>query len=167
MLKATLNSVGGEKASLILPAPDPTSCARCSVTLPVLQVTSIDFITKISDRNIKFFLPPELSSNVIDLVDPGTPTQIIRTFRTPFKGVPLGVLYDDNGVYLGFLDSAFSNLSLLVFEDGTFQFATRKEAESNGKSTTYTAVKSDTRSSYLMFQNRDKKQLLRYSSSCE
>ena len=167
VIKATLSSVGGEKASLLLPPPDPMSCARCSVTLPVLQVTSSDFITKISDKNIKFIMPPEFTTDQVQLVDATDVTKVKQTWRIPFRGQPLSVLYDENAIYLGFPESELSELSVLVFDDGTFQFATRREAEAVGKGVAFDSSKlNDQSHSYMLFQNRDKKQLLRFSKSC-
>jgi hypothetical protein len=168
ILKANLNSVGGEKASLLLPAPDLMACARCPVTLPILQVTPTDFITKVSERNIKFLLPPEFGSDEVHLLDPKDPVKILKSWRIPFKGTPLGVLYDENAIYLSFPEPELSGLSLLVFEDGTFQFATRKEAESNGKSSAFDAGKAKQAGYiYLLFQNRDKKQVVGFPKSCK
>jgi hypothetical protein len=168
VLKATLNSVGGETASLLLPPPDPASCTRCSVTLPVLQVSAADFITKISERNIKFYMPAGLAADQVQLLDPNDLTKVKQIWRVPFKGVPLGVLYDENAVYLGFSAPEFIDLALLVFDDGTFQFSTRKEAVSNGKGAVYEPEKAiGPAFSYLVFQNRDKKQVVRYQKSCK
>jgi len=167
-IKATLNSVGGEKASLLLPRPDPMSCAPCSVTLPVLQVTSSDFITKISDKNIKFLMPPEFTADQIQLIDATDLTKVKQIWRIPFKAMPLSVLYDENAIYLGFSEPELSELSILVFDDGTFQFATRKEAASIGKGEAFDSSKmNDQTHNYLLFQNRDKKQLVRFPKSCK
>ena len=168
VIKASLNSVGGEKASIILPPPDPASCAPCSVTLPMLQVTQADFITKISDRNIKFFMPPEFATDQIQLLDVNDTTKVKQTWRVPLKSTPLGILYDENAIYLTVPTADLTELSLLVFDDGTFQFATRKEAESVGKVISFDSSKTnDPTHSYLQFQNRDKKQLVRFPKACK
>jgi hypothetical protein len=168
VLKATLSSVGGEKAGLLLPPPDPMSCVPCSVTLPVLQVTSSDFITKISDRNIKFVMPPEFTTDQVQLLDATDVTKVKQTWRIPFKAQPLSVLYDENAIYLGFPERELSELSLLVFDDGTFQFATRREAETIAKGVAFDSSKMNDQShSYMLFQNREKKQLVRFPKSCK
>lgn len=166
-LRATLISVGGEKASLLLPQPNTSPCTHCSVTLPVLQVTSSDFITLISGRNIKFLIPDGLLSDEVLLLDAANPTKTKKRFRIPFKAKPLGVLYDENGVYLEVPDPQFSDLALIVFDEGTFQFATRKEAESNGKPTVFDmGTSAESGASYLTFQNRDKKLLVKFPKDC-
>jgi hypothetical protein len=166
-LKATLVSVGGEKASLLLPQPNTSPCTHCSVTLPVLQATSSDFITLISGRNIKFLIPEGLLSDEVVLLDAADPIRIKKRFPVPFKAKPLGVLYDENGIYLEMPDPQFSDLAVIVFDEGTFQFATRKEAESNGKPAAFDMGKNaEPGSSYLTFQNRDKKLLVKFPKDC-
>lgn len=166
-IKATLKSVGGETAALLFPPPDPKSCTPCSVSLPALQVTAVDFITKISERNIKFYLPNGFTTEQVQLLDTNDMDKVKQTWRVPFNAVPLGVLYDENAIYLAMPNPELIDLSLLVFDDGTFQFATRKEAEANGKSSRSTPGKIvDQTHNYLTFQNRDKKQVVRYSKAC-
>jgi hypothetical protein len=167
VLKAALNSVGGDKASLILPPPDRSSCAVCSVSLPVLQTTNADFVTIINGLNVKFYMPKEFLMDEVVLLDPADLTKATHSFRVPFRTKPLGVLYDENGVYMEMPDPSFSEITLLVFDEGTFQFATRKEAESNGKSAAFDPGKNGNADfSYLQFQLRGRKEIVRFRKPC-
>jgi hypothetical protein len=166
-LKATLNSVGGEKAGLLFPPPDSSSCMPCSVNLPALQVTPQDFITIISGRNIKFSFPPDLYSDEIELLDPSDTAKVKKTFKIPFRSQVLGVLYDENGLYISLPEPDLSDLALLVFDEGTLQFATKTEAESNGKAVFLDLGKTaESGHGYKAFQIRDKKLIVKYPTPC-
>jgi hypothetical protein len=168
VLRANLNSVGGDKASLILPSPDQRSggTCRCSVTIPALQVTPTEFVTMIGGRNIKFYMPQGLVTDEVALLD-ATNQSVKRKWVMPFRTEPISVLYDENAVYLGFREPELSDLSLLVFDEGTFQIATRKEAEGIAKRVEFDPGKSvDPGFAFVQFQNREKRQLLRYPKSC-
>ena len=44
----------------------------------------------------------------------------------------MGIMFDENVIFLGFNDPDLADLTLLVFGEGTFQIGTRKDAEDGG-----------------------------------
>ena len=60
---------------------------------------------------------------------------IKRKWRLPFRTIPVGVSSDENVLYLGFDEPELAGLSLMIYSEGVFQFATRAEAELGGKGT--------------------------------
>jgi hypothetical protein len=79
-LSATLSSVAGEKAPIIIPEPAAVAgeCTKCYVTLPVLEITGTDFITIVQGQNIKFHLPGNFIVNEAVLVDPKDATKVLK-----------------------------------------------------------------------------------------
>ena len=132
-LNATLKSVEAEAAALALPEPQFASddCGGCYIEIPVLQITPTDFITRFGGQNIKFVLPANFTVNHVDLLDPKSPASVKR-FLVPFRATPIGVTFDQNVIYLGFDEPELHDLSLLVFDQGTFEIGIRKEAEEGG-----------------------------------
>jgi hypothetical protein len=170
-LRTKLRSVGGEPASLTLPPADfaNTECSKCSVTLPVLELTEKEFVALMLGRNIKFHLPPNFLVSEAALVDEKDLTTVRTKWRIPFRTRPLGVSYDGNVLYLGFPDPELKEISLAVFGEGVFQFATREEAESNGKGSALSEVPKDATNpdrAFVRFENRGLKQMVKYSNSC-
>ena len=135
-LSATLKSVD-EPAPLALPEPQFVSddCGGCFIDIPVVQLTANDFVTVISGRNIKFALPANFKTNTVELLDTKTPTTIKRKWPLPFRSTPMGIMFDENVIFLGFNDPDLADLTLLVFGEGTFQIGTRKDAEDGGPGT--------------------------------
>jgi hypothetical protein len=171
-LRTKLQSIGGEPAMLTLPPADFNNpeCAKCSVSLPVLELTDKEFVALMLGTNIKFRLPVNFIVAEAMLVDDKDLTTIKKKWRIPFRSVPLGVSYDENVLYLGLPDPELKDLSLAVFGEGVFQFATRDEAESNGKGTPVKEVVKDLANpnlAYLRFENRGLKQVVKYSGACQ
>lgn len=133
-LGVSLQSAGAEKAALALPQPILTTpeCGDCYVELPVLEMTASDFVTLIQGHNIKFAIPQNFEVNKIYLLDNNDPKKTIRTWRVPFRALPIGVTEDQNVIYLGFEHPELAALSLAVFESGVFEITTRTEAEEGG-----------------------------------
>lgn len=170
-LKTKLRSVGAEAANLTLPPADFSNqeCSKCSVTLPVLELTEKEFVALMLGKNIKFHLPTNLAVSEVILVDEKDLTTIKKKWRVPYRTVPLGVSYDENVLYLGLPDPELKELSLAVFGEGVFQFATREEAESNGKATPLKDLAKDPADpnlAFLRFENRGLKQVVKYSNAC-
>jgi hypothetical protein len=171
-LKTKLKSVGGEPANLTLPPADfaNNECGKCSVTLPVLEITDKEFVALMLGQNIKFHLPANFTVAEAVLFDEKDPTAIKTKWRMPFRTKPLGVSYYGNVVYLGLPDPELKDLSLGVFAEGVFQFTTREEAESNGKGIIpglNTPVNPrDPRSRYIIFDNRGIMQTVRFTDAC-
>lgn len=134
-LGVSLLSVGAEGAKLKLPDPTLTSvnCGDCFVTLPILEMTANNFVTIVSEQNIKFHRPANFLVNEVNLVDTVDGMNVKKTWRVPFRSKPIGISYDENVLYMGFDEVELSGLSLLVFEEGVFQIGTRDEAEAGGK----------------------------------
>jgi hypothetical protein len=164
-LRTKLRSVGAEAATLTLPPADfsNSQCSKCSVTLPVFEVTDQDFIALMLGTNIKFHRPTNFLTSEAYLVDDKDLTTIKKKWRIPFRSVPLGVSYDENVLYIALHDTELKDLSLAVFSEGVFQFATREEAESNGKPTPLQGV---SEVSLMRFENRELKHVVKFSKSC-
>jgi hypothetical protein len=133
-LSASLKSIDAEQVSLSLPSPNVAApeCGGCFVELPLLEITDRTFVTVLRGRNIKFGLPNGVQTNEAVLLDAKDPTKVKRTWKIPFRAVPIGISYDENVLYLGFDEPELSQLSLLVFGQGVFQIGTREEAEDGG-----------------------------------
>lgn len=170
-LRTKLRSVGAEPAALTLPPADfaNNECSKCSVTLPVLELTDKEFVALMLGHNIKFHLPVNFIVSEAILVDGTDLITVKKKWRIPFRSVPLGVSYDENVIYLGFFEPELNEMSLAVFGEGVFQFATREEAESNGKGTPvkeFTKDPANPNLAFMRFQNRGLKQVVRYSNAC-
>ncbi len=170
-LRTKLRSVGAEPANLTLPPADfaNNECSKCSVTLPVLELTDKEFVALMLGRNIKFHLPVNFIVSEAVLVDEKDMSTVKKKWRIPFRSVPLGVSYDENVLYMGFFEPELKDISLAVFGEGVFQFATREEAESNGKGEPVKEFPKDPANpnlAFMRFENRGLKQVVRYSNTC-
>ncbi len=170
-LRTKLKSVGAEPATLTLPPADfgNNECSKCSVTLPILELTDKEFVALMLGHNIKFHLPVNFIVSEAFLVDEKDVTTVKKKWRIPFRSVPLGVSYDENVLYLGLFEPELKEISLAVFGEGVFQFATREEAESNGKGTPvkeFTKDPANPNLAFMRFENRGLKQVVRYSNAC-
>ncbi len=170
-LRTKLKSVGAEPATLTLPPADfaNNECSKCSVTLPVLELTDKEFVALMLGHNIKFHLPVNFIVSEVVLVDEMDLVTIKKKWRIPFRSAPLGVSYDENVLYLGVFEPELKDISLAVFGEGVFQFATREEAESNGKGTLLKEFPKDPANpnlAFMRFENRGLKQVVRYSNAC-
>jgi hypothetical protein len=125
--------VDGDAASLALPEARFSDCGRCYMLMPLLQITSADFVTVVLGQNIRFHLPSNFESSEVVLVDSKDKSTIRRKWRVPSKMEPVGVSYDENVLYLAFNEPELSDLSLQIFGEGTFQIGTRAEADEGGK----------------------------------
>ena len=170
-LRTKLRSVGAEPATLTLPPADfaNNECSKCSVTLPILELTDKEFVALMLGHNIKFHFPVNFIVSEAFLVDEKDLITVKKKWRIPFRSVPLGVSYDENVLYLGFFEPELKDISLAVFGEGGFQFATGEEAESNGKGTLLKEFPKDPANpnvSFLRFENRGLKQVVKYSNPC-
>lgn len=130
----TLKSVDGDAAALALPDARfaPGNCG-CYMLIPLLQITTTDFVTLIAGRNIRFALPSNFKPNEAVLIDEKDRSIVKRRWRIPERLEPIGVSHDENVLYLAFNEPELKDLSLAVFGEGVFQIATRVEAEEGGK----------------------------------
>jgi hypothetical protein len=171
-LRTKLSSVGGEPATLTLPPADFTNnaCGKCSVTLPVLEITETEFVALMWGRNIKFTLPANLKPAEAALVDAADAGKVKTKWRLPYRSKPLGVSYDGGVIYLALPDPDLKDLALAVFREGVFQFTTRADAESNGTakpSPPTPAIPAITNPGSILFDNRGTKQLVQYAETCQ
>lgn len=136
-LGAQFQSVGADKASLALPQPILTTadCGDCYIELPILEITDSDFVTPIQGHNIKFQLPPNFAVNKAFLLDSKDQSKISKTWRIPYRTMPIGVSYDQSVLYVGFENPELRALSVAVFDSGAFEITTRVEAENGGLGT--------------------------------
>ncbi len=132
-LGTQLQSIGQERAALALPSPTirEDHCGGCEITLPILQLTDSEFITRMSGQNIGFRKPTNFITQAAMLIDPAN-GNVKRRWNLPFRAEPIGVSHDENVFYLALPQPELKNLSLAVFTEGVFQFATRAEAEDGG-----------------------------------
>lgn len=167
LLNGTLKSVDGEAASLALPEARFTDCGGCYMLMPLLQITTSDFVTVIRGQNIRFHLPSNFASNEIVLVDPKDKTAVRRKWRVPAKMEPIGVSYDENVLYLAFNEPELTDLSLEVFGEGTFAIGTRAEAEEGGKGVRGSGESLSSGLDYTKFDRWGKTYLVRFERSCK
>ena len=170
-LRTKLRSVGAEPAALTLPPADfaNNECSKCSVSLPILELTDKEFVALMLGHNIKFHLPVNFIVSEAFLVDEKDLNTVKKKWRIPFRSVPLGVSYDENVLYLTLFEPELKDISLAVFGEGVFQFTTREEADSNGKGTLVKEFPKDIANpnlAFMRFENRGLKQVLRYSNAC-
>lgn len=133
-LGGTLKSVNGDRTRLALPPAQITTdeCGGCYLEIPLLQITQTNFITVLLGQNIGFELPGNVAAGRVGLVD-DKGTTVKKMWLIPRRMRPIGVTHDENVVYLAFPEKELQDISLAVFGEGTFQIATRTEAEEGGK----------------------------------
>jgi hypothetical protein len=167
-LGATLKSVDAEGAALSLPEPKFPASADCNcyIELPMLQMTDVDFITIISERNIRFHKPANFSTHEVFLLDVKDPKTTKRKWRIPFRGVPIGISFDENVLYLAFPDPALNDLSLMVFGEGVFQIGTRAEAEQGGIGKVIKIAGGPGDDSRVQFDRWQKSMIISYKNPC-
>lgn len=134
-LSGALKSVDGDRAKLALPPAQfaDERCGGCYLDIPLLQITKTSFITILLGRNIGFELPGNVTPVQAVLLDAEEGRTVKRTWAIPERLVPIGISHDENVLYLAFKEPELSDLSLAVFTEGTFQIATRADAEDGGK----------------------------------
>jgi hypothetical protein len=135
----------------------------------VFEVTDNDFIALMLGNNIKFHRPTNFATAEAFLLDEKD-LKIAKTrWRLPYKAEPLGVSYYEDVIYLPLPDPELKHLSLAVFSEGSYQFATREEAESNGKPMVIKDTPVDTsnqNSKYVRFNNRGLSQTVKFQAAC-
>lgn len=171
-LNAKMNSVDGEIASVTLPEVmfDNRECGKCYVLLPILQFTSKEFVTIIQDRNIRFYTPSNLIYNEVSLMDGKNFSSKIRSWKIPFRGVPLSISEDDKMIVLDLNNKEFSDIVLTIYEEGVFQFFPKKDLDLSIKGTILNEIPKDSGSSdtsFISFIRGENKQILKFGSSCQ
>lgn len=138
-LGGTLQSIGGDRAKLALPDPVflTSECGGCLISLPVLQVATRDLIVIVRERNIKFAMPANFVAEMVHLVDDSPIIGVRNSWRIPFRTEPVGISSDAAVIYLAFSEPELFQLSLLVYDEGSFRIGTMAEAEAGGKGSSY------------------------------
>ena len=168
MLGGTLKSVDGDRARLSLPEAQITTeeCGGCYLNIPLLQITSTSFITVLLGRNIGFELPGNVASGRVGLVDEKGTGAARKLWAIPRRMRPIGVSHDENVVYLAFPEPDLQDLSLAVFTEGTFQIATRAEAEEGGKGEVHLSSSSPAAMRIMKFSRWGKIYYIGYWEPC-
>ncbi len=160
-VRMKLQTVGADPTDLKVPPVTFSSSKTCpcSITLPVFEITDNDLIALMLGTNIKFQRPKVFRTFEVFLVDNNDPSIKKKRWNTPFYSEPLGVSYDGNVLYLALPDTELKDLSLAVFSEGVFQFATLAEAKSNG-------VAKKLADSLIRFDNRGVEQTIMVVNKC-
>lgn len=171
-LRTALKSVTGEAASLLLPEPgfDKGECAPCYVSLPVLELTDKDFITIVEDRNIKFHLPQNFKASEAILVDGKDLTTAKTKWKLPFHTTPLSVSDENDILYVGFAESELSDLVLMIYGDGAFQFVAKSYIDTGKKGVLlkdFSADPSNPNLAFIRFEKNGILQTIKFSKRCK
>jgi hypothetical protein len=112
---------------------DLDKCSGCYVRFALLEISDNYFVTKVMGANIKFDLPPNLTSTEAWLVGGADAVKPVKRWRIPSRLVPISLSHDDNVLYLDVNIPELKDLSLAALSEGVFEFATRSEAETGTK----------------------------------
>jgi hypothetical protein len=166
-LRIKLRSKDGTETNLKIPPADfeTGECAKCSVTLPILEATDKTFITIVMGQNIGFERPGGFELSKIALIDDQKQPQIEREWLVPFRTKPIGISFDGRIIYLSFKEAELADIVLAVFSEGVFEIVSRAEAGSIGKQKKNVA-ENNSRFEYVEFDRNNKKFVLRYPSDC-
>lgn len=166
-LSANLQSSGAEKAKIALPDPifDLDYCTGCYLKFALLEITDQHFVTKVMGHNIKLDLPAGIDATEAWLVDPTNSSNILKRWRIPSRLTPIGVSYDENVLYLDLNIPELTDISLAVFTEGTFEFATRTEAEDGGKGELANETLHNERKK-MVFNRWKKKYVVSFGQTC-
>lgn len=171
-LRTALKSATGEPASLLLPEPgfDRSECASCYVSMPVLELTDKDFITIVEGSNIKFNLPQNFIASEADLVDGKDLTTVKTRWKLPFRATPLSVSDEGDILYVGFAESELSDLILMIYNDGAFQFAAKTYVDVGKKGILLKDFPKDASNpnlAFIRFEKNGTSQTIKFSKRCE
>ncbi len=170
-LKATLKSPLGESAALLLPEPafTKTDCLPCYVSIPVMEATAKDFVTSVEGKNIKFFLPANFILSDVFLVDNADLKTVKKSWKIPFRTIPLSISDSGNIIYLGFAEPELKDLALMVFSEGVFQFTPKNEIDADIKVSPLKDFPKDALNanlSFLKFKSGELIQTIKFSTAC-
>lgn len=170
-LRTALKSPLGESANLILPEVSfsKAECVPCFVELPIFEATAKEFVTLVEGRNIKFYLPSNFILNEAALVDAKDLTIVKRRWKIPFRATPLAVSDDGGILYLGFPEPELSELALMAFSEGVYQFCAKSELDAAQKTTPLKEFPKDANNpnlAFMKFASGEKTQIVKFSSRC-
>lgn len=171
-LRAALKSPVGENANLLLPEVNfsKNECVPCFVRLPILEATAQEFVTLVQGKNIKFFLPPNFILNEAFLVDGKDLTTVKTRWRMPFRTTPLSVSDSGNILYLGFPEPELSDLALMAYGEGVFQFCAKSEIDADKKGVLLKDFPQNANNpnlAFIKFTGGETNQIIKFSTACE
>jgi len=171
-LRTALKSPVGENANLLLPEVNfsKNECVPCFVRLPILEVTAQDFVTLVEGKNIKFFLPSNFILNEAFLVDEKDLTTVKARWKIPFRTAPLSVSGNGNILYLGFPEPELSDLALMAYSEGVFQFCAKSEIDVEKKGVLlkeFPKNASNPNLAFIKFTGGETNQIIKFSTACE
>jgi hypothetical protein len=171
-LRTALKSPVGENANLLLPEVSfsKNECAPCFVRLPMLEATANDFVTLVEGKNIKFFLPSNFILNEAFLVDEKDLTTVKTRWKIPFRTAPLSVSDSGNILYLGFPEPELSDLALMAYGEGVFQFCAKSEIDADKKGVLlkdFPKNADNPNLAFMKFSSGETTQIIKFSTACE
>jgi hypothetical protein len=171
-LRTVLKSPSGENANLLLPEVNfsKNECAPCFVRLPMLEATAQDFVTLVEGKNIKFFLPSNFLLNEAFLVDEKDLTTVKMRWKIPFRTAPLSVSDSGNILYLGFSEPELSDLALMAYSEGVFQFCAKSDIDIDKKGVLLKDFPKNANNqnlAFIKFNGGETSQIIKFSTACE
>ena len=171
-LNAQINSVEGDIASIALPEIkfDSAGCGKCFVRMPMVEFGEKEFVTFIQNRSVRFYTPKNISYEEISLVETKNPSNVIRTWKVPFRAVPPLAISDDGKMIA--LDLPFEELkeiALLIYDDGTFRLYPKKDLDLTAKSEVLKEIagqKVSKETSFISFNKGEQKHILKFNNNC-
>lgn len=170
-LNAQINSVEGDIASISLPEIkfDSGGCGKCFVRMPLVEFNEKEFVTFIQDRSVRFYTPKNINYEEINLVETQNPLKVIRTWKVPFRSMPLAISDDGKMIVLDLPSSELKEIALLIYDDGTFRFYPKKDLDLSAKSEILKEVPGQTESaktSFIKFIKGEQQHILKFNKNC-
>lgn len=170
-LRTAIKSITGEAAALQLPEPGfgKAPCFACYISMPVLEIGAQQFVTIIDNKNVGFFMPANFSFNEVSLVDNADLTTVRQQWKIPTRLKPVSISDDGKILYLEFAEPELKDLVLIAFSEGVYQFAARRDLDSEIKTE---AVKNapktgeNSNQAFLKFVKEGKAQTLKFQTEC-
>lgn len=157
-LTAKLKSTDGELTIVLLPNVKfpKSNCGNCFVEIPVLSITDKFFITKIRGLNVKFDMPGNFNLSSVALFVNDDSANIKNHWIIPGKSEPFSISSDNKIIYFDFPIGNFSDIALLIYDDGDFQFFKKSnlvisESIKNNKDQGYIIIEKDNKTKTLKF----------------
>ena len=144
-------------------------CGACALEVPLVAVTSKDFVTIVLGRNIKFQLSPDIILERVELVDNQNLKAVIRSWQIPFQAVPIGISKDGTSLILDLPTGEVNELALQIFDNGVLQLAAKKDLNLSEKPNSLKDFPKDPNNaylSYITFGTGATKKTLKFSAPC-
>ena len=62
--------------------------------MPLVEFNEKEFVTFIQDRSVRFYTPKNINYEEISLVETQNPLKVVRTWKVPFRSMPLAISDD-------------------------------------------------------------------------